>query len=450
MGLGAGRQLGTRMTRAGPWLLARLLCVAAGAHATPTMRSFRDSDGDDVLLIMFILVAAIFGALAGICAVFVVFYVATQVVQRVRRAVLGLDEDGVSERMRRQLLSDDDSRQSYELGRAFERQYPYGSVNTQLTADQQTQIRERGVDAWEFVVSLDVNAMLQSRTEVLFMGGENCVQTNLPLPKNNSVYYFEMKIVEKPADVSMWIGLATKPYPAWRMTGWNRYSAGYCTNTGRVHQNSPFQGTHIGEQLLVGDILGVGYQPRSGIVWFTRNGRRYKEIVSGMLYDLFPTVSADGPCSFSANFGQRGFVFIEANVKRWGLGPIEGALQPPPIYGADQNTILLEVAATPSDDDADTDEPADTVIQIDTAAIVRPGVPQPSPQPRPGRDARSRAAHRPPLYQKEDPIAAQLLEAGATSLVPAAGAKGKQGDSSSLSDAGSPPASPSASPSPAP
>ncbi|ORX72225.1 SPRY-domain-containing protein, partial [Linderina pennispora] len=246
-----------------------------------------------------------------------------------------------SDRQREQLLPDEDSRQSYELGRAFERQYPYGSVDTQLTTEQETQIREKGVDAWEFVVGLDVNAMLQTKTDVLLMGGENCVQTNLPIPKTNSVYYFEVKIVEKPADVNMWIGLATKPYPAWRMTGWNKYSVGYSVNNGNLHQNSPFKGQHIGEQLYVGDILGVGYQPRSGIVWFTRNGRRYKAIASGMLYDVFPTISADGPCSFSANIGQRGYVFIEANVKRWGFAPIEGVVQPPPVYGANQNTILL-------------------------------------------------------------------------------------------------------------
>ncbi|KAJ2160869.1 Protein ssh4 [Coemansia sp. RSA 552] len=377
---------------------------------------------------MLILITAMFGALVGIGVVFLVLYAAVQVGQRVRRYVLGLDEDGVSERMRNQLLADEDSRQSYELARAFERQYPYGSVNTQLTGEQQMQIRERGVNAWEFVVDLDVNAMQQSQTEVLFMGGENCVQTNLPLPKNNSVYYFEVKLVEKPADVNMWIGLATKPYPAWRMVGWNRYSAGYCSNSGKVHQNSPFKGAHIGERLLVGDILGIGYQPRSGVVWFTRNGRRYKEIVSGMLYDLFPTISADGPCSFSANFGQRGFVFIEANVKRWGLGPIEGSMQPPPIYGANQNTILLETAASPTpstsetgDNDEDSNSPAQA--PEDSVVIV---VDEPRRLPRAHPQRGTRRHHRPPLYQKEDPIAAQLLEAGSTSLEPVVSYRTKQ------------------------
>ncbi|KAJ2841996.1 Protein ssh4, partial [Coemansia erecta] len=347
------------------------------------------------------------------------------------------------------------------------------------------EIREKGVGAWEFVVDLDVNAMLQSKTEVLFMGGENCVQTNLPLPKINSVYYFEVKIVEKPSDVNMWIGLATRPYPAWRMTGWNKYSVGYCVNNGKVHQNNPFKGASVGEQLFVGDILGIGFQPRSGVVWFTRNGRRYKAISSGMLYDVFPTISADGPCSFSANFGQRGFVFIEANVKRWGFGPIEGAMQPPPIYGANQNTILLEAAATASEseDEASTDSeafiesaPAQTAthlfpndragtvdsVAIDigcstsgnsssnrnnnnyknaspfTVIVTRPNASAsagtsasasaaattPSSSRRQHR--RQQAKNRPPQYQKNDPIAAQLLEAGSTTLEPVVSYRNKQ------------------------
>ncbi|KAJ2556933.1 Protein ssh4 [Coemansia sp. RSA 1933] len=451
------------------WLLAAAsavvgLCLATQTHgayiggfgaanrqlkkSSNMMFNIADNDKDeDGLLTVLILVVAICGTVVGIGFVVTMVFACVQLFKSVRRCMFGVDEYGVSERMRSQILTDEDSRQSYELALAFERQYPYGSVNTQMTAEQQSQVREKGVEAWELVVNMDVNAMLQSKTEVLFMGGENCVQTNLPLPKTNSVYYFEVKIVEKPTDVNMWIGLATKPYPAWRMTGWNKYSTGYCANNGMVHQNSPFKGVRIGERLFVGDILGIGYQPRSGVVWFTRNGRRFKAIVSGMLYDLFPTISADGPCSFSANFGQRGFVFVEANVKRWGFGPVEGSMLPPPIYGANQNTILLETAVTSSGDDSDDEnsssesqsqgqsqsasaeransqlEPGQesTVIDIDGAAAaavsaVLPPAAEPQNIRRGGR--RAHGVHKPPLYQKEDPIAMQLLEAGSTSLEP--------------------------------
>lgn len=58
-------------------------------------------------------------------------------------------------------------------------------------------------------------------------------------------------------------------------------------------------------------------------------------------YNLFPTVGADGPCSVHVNFGQSGFVFIEANVKKWGLAPSSGTLAPPPPYGSERGSILL-------------------------------------------------------------------------------------------------------------
>jgi hypothetical protein len=35
-------------------------------------------------------------------------------------------------------------------------------------------------------------------------------------------------------------------------------------------------------------------------------------------------------------------VFIEANVKKWGLAPMTGSLAPPPPYGSEQGSILLE------------------------------------------------------------------------------------------------------------
>lgn len=37
-----------------------------------------------------------------------------------------------------------------------------------------------------------------------------------------------------------------------------------------------------------------------------------------------------------------GFVFIEGNVKKWGLAPMTGSLAPPPPYGSEQGSILLE------------------------------------------------------------------------------------------------------------
>ena len=90
-------------------------------------------------------------------------------------------------------------------------------------------------------------------------------------------------------------------------------------------------------------MVGVGYRPRTGSVFFTRNGKKLDDVAHGLkTQNFFPTVGANGPCTVHVNFGQSGFVFIEANVKKWGLAPMTGSLAPPPPYGSEQGSILLE------------------------------------------------------------------------------------------------------------
>lgn len=95
--------------------------------------------------------------------------------------------------------------------------------------------------------------------------------------------------------------------------------------------------------MMQGDVIGVGYRPRSGAIFFTRNGKKLDEVTHGLRsQNFFPTIGANGPCSVHVNFGQLGFVFIEGNVKKWGLAPTTGSLAPPPPYGSEQGSILLE------------------------------------------------------------------------------------------------------------
>ena len=94
---------------------------------------------------------------------------------------------------------------------------------------------------------------------------------------------------------------------------------------------------------MQGDVIGVGYRPRTGTIFFTRNGKKLDDVIHGLkTQNFFPTVGANGPCTVHVNFGQSGFVFIEANVKKWGLAPMTGSLAPPPPYGSEQGSILLE------------------------------------------------------------------------------------------------------------
>lgn len=88
-------------------------------------------------------------------------------------------------------------------------------------------------------------------------------------------------------------------------------------------------------------MVGVGYRHRTGTIFFTKNGRKLEDAYTGLRWNLFPTVGANGPCQVHVNLGQMGFVFIEANVKKWGLVPSQGTLAPPPAYGLERDTILL-------------------------------------------------------------------------------------------------------------
>lgn len=248
-----------------------------------------------------------------------------------------------------------DVREAYRRTKDWQISHPPGSTPSEITLSQFLSIQEKGVSAWSFEPDYEDNLSLyvQSRTEITFLadgpgmtareGGGNSVMANLPLPKLNEVYYWEVKMYDKPANTEVAVGLATRPYPSFRLPGWCRHSVAYFASDGFKSHNYPFTACSHGPPLNEGDVLGVGYRPRTGTVFFTRNGRKMDDAYAGLQrFNLFPTIGANGPCTIHVNLGQAGFVFIEANVKKWGLAPMTGTLAPPPAYGSDAGSILLD------------------------------------------------------------------------------------------------------------
>ncbi|KAE8451190.1 Protein ssh4 [Mollisiaceae sp. DMI_Dod_QoI] len=240
-------------------------------------------------------------------------------------------------------VMDDIQRQEYMRAKAFIQANPPDSLPTDISLSQYLAIQEKGVSAWEFEPELEIaNCFVEGRTEIEFFDSECSTLTNLPIPKQNEVYYWESKIYDKPESTLISIGVCTKPYPLFRLPGWHKYSVAY-TSTGHRRYNQPFSGPTYGPQFVQGDVIGVGYRPRTGTIFFTRNGKKLEDVAHGLKsQNLFPAVGANGPCTVHVNFGQSGFVFIEANVKKWGLAPMTGSLAPPPPYGSEQGSILLE------------------------------------------------------------------------------------------------------------
>ncbi|KAF9229343.1 SPRY-domain-containing protein [Gyrodon lividus] len=289
-----------------------------------------------------------------ICVIFV----------RKRRGIVLRDSDGPTDLSREEYFDADGGfegiesrwlesvsepvRRSYLTAKDYQLQYPPNSEPTDITLSQFLSIQEKGVSAWCFEPDYEtINSLLvHARTEITFLpdpSSASSVQSNLPLPKLNEVYYWEVKMFDLPETTTVAVGLATKPYPPFRLPGLNRHSVAYHSN-GDKSYNYPFTAAPLGPVLKEGDVLGVGYRPRTGSVFFTRNGRKMEDAFVGLTrYNLFPTIGADGPCSVHVNLGQAGFVFIEANVKKWGLAPSVGTLAPPPAYGSERGSILLDV-----------------------------------------------------------------------------------------------------------
>ena len=97
---------------------------------------------------------------------------------------------------------------------------PPESLQTDISLSQFLAIQEKGVSAWEFEPELEIaNCFVEARTEIEFFDSECSVQSNLPVPKQNEVYYWEAKIYDKPEPTLISIGMATKPYPLFRLPG---------------------------------------------------------------------------------------------------------------------------------------------------------------------------------------------------------------------------------------
>ena len=103
---------------------------------------------------------------------------------------------------------------------AFVQANPPESMQTDISLSQFLAIQEKGVSAWEFEPELEIaNCFVEQRTEIEFFDSECSVQSNLPVPKQNEVYYWEAKIYDKPESTLISIGMTTKPYPLFRLPG---------------------------------------------------------------------------------------------------------------------------------------------------------------------------------------------------------------------------------------
>ncbi|KAJ1649324.1 Protein ssh4 [Dispira simplex] len=243
------------------------------------------------------------------------------------------------------------SRESYDLAMVFERSHPYEAQSLTLSSEERAWVIAQGASAWCFHPHVQSDVQLHEATVVEFPNREACIQTNLPVPKAKLVYYYEVKIIKKDPGTTVAVGWATRPYPWWRMTGYSRYSIGYHSTQGMIYRNHPFSPLASIEEFNEGDVIGCGFRHRSGKVFFTRNGELMGILNARMFYTVYPTVSSNGPAVVQANFGLSEFLLPHANVRHWGFANPEDARPPPPAYGQNQDTFVVEVGTNQNNAD---------------------------------------------------------------------------------------------------
>lgn len=248
-------------------------------------------------------------------------------------------------------IMDDRSRQSYLMAKRWIDHNPPNSADSDISLSQFMAIQDKAVGAYEFTFDIrqQPSVFVVNRTEIRFqprqLGQVASVQTNIPLLKEKVCYYWEVKIYDLEPDAKLAVGLTTKPYPLFRLPGLHRFSVAY-DSTGAKRLNNPFRADIYGRPWQRGDVIGVGYRPSSGTIFFTHNGKRMDDTVQGVRFNVFPTVGCTGKADVYVNLGQDGFVYIPANVNSWGLAPPQGSLPPPPAYGKQDDSVLLESTTT--------------------------------------------------------------------------------------------------------
>ncbi|KAI8063836.1 concanavalin A-like lectin/glucanase domain-containing protein [Gongronella butleri] len=184
--------------------------------------------------------------------------------------------------------------------------------------------------------------MITNGNTVVFPPGPRacCVTSNLVLPTNRSILYWEALVVSMTDLLAF--GLVTRPYPHWRLPGWHKHSVAYHLN-GRLYTSDPLNCDRYGPVIRQGDVVGIGYMTRTGTVFFTKNGRYLGKALTEFSFPVYPCIGSVGAAKIEVNFGLQDFQFDKANEWRAGLSCVEDDTRlPPPTYGAHVRDSLLE------------------------------------------------------------------------------------------------------------
>jgi len=132
---------------------------------------------------------------------------------------------------------------------------------------------------------------------------DRCIQSNIRI-----MGYYEVTITKARSQVCIAVGFSSKPYPPFRLPGWERHSVAYHSDNGYKFFNDPVDGIRYGPKYGEGDTIGCGFTNSSSghqSFFFTHNGQHLGVAFTTdkLVGETYANIGSDGACSISINSG---------------------------------------------------------------------------------------------------------------------------------------------------
>ncbi|PKY14572.1 hypothetical protein RhiirB3_466167, partial [Rhizophagus irregularis] len=152
-------------------------------------------------------------------------------------------------------------------------------------------LKRLGINAWKFTPEsrfLLLN-IVRIDDEIVRVDNED---DEYPPPIEYWFYYYEITILSNPNNdqTIIAIGLATKNYSINRLPGCDTHSVGFHSDEGRTFHNEGYTGSKYAEKWgKIDDVIGCGYCPNTGQIFFTMNGKNLGIAYTSLFYNWYPT-----------------------------------------------------------------------------------------------------------------------------------------------------------------
>jgi len=137
-----------------------------------------------------------------------------------------------------------------------------------------------------------------------------------PFTISNEFYYYEIKVIKNNNNSKIYFGLGISSYIFTELPGTTINTICY-HSSGLIYA----AGSVVAYAKVVneGDVVGIGYYPSNGNIFFTLNGD-FVQTISGSVLNrqrFYPHLGSDGECILEVNFGLNHFLYTPEESNKY-------------------------------------------------------------------------------------------------------------------------------------